>query len=182
MRKGDIKCTVGELYDEYVTYCKGNDSKPITKIDLNKKLKEIGIESYKSNSTNKLKVSSERLQEIAAERHWVHDTDDYYEDEEKKDGVSFLPDPHGLYYGIPCETLKDDELLKRYIDIEKENNDLKDQFEKMRLEFEEYKLNNPKKTKKVEVEQSEEEVDFIDFDTLIEQAPTIERSHKKKTK
>ena len=25
------------------------------------------------------------------------------------------------------------------------------------------------------------EVDFIDFDTLIEQAPTIERSHKKKT-
>ena len=26
------------------------------------------------------------------------------------------------------------------------------------------------------------EVDFLDFDTLIEQAPTIERSHKKKTK
>ena len=51
----------------------------------------------------------------------------------------------------------------------------------MRLEFEEYKLNNPMKTKKVEIEEIGE-VDFIDFDTLIEQAPTIERSHKKKTK
>ena len=156
----------------------------MTKIEFNKKLKELGIESYKSNSTNRLKVSSEKLQEIAAERHWVHDTDDFCEDEEKKDGVSFLPDPHGLDYGLPCETLKDDELLKKYIDNEKELNDLKDQFEKMRLEFEEYKLNNSKKEKKVKKEEIEEigEVDFIDFDTLIEQAPTIERSHKIKTK
>ena len=95
-----------------------------------------------------------------------------------------MPDHNGLDYGIPCETLKDDELLKRYIDNEKELNDLKDQFEKMRLEFEEYKLNNPKKEKKVkEVEIEEiEEVDFVDFDALVEEAPTIERSHKKKTK
>ena len=69
MRKGDIKCTVGELHEEYESYCKGSGSKSVTKIDFNKKLKELGIESYKSNSTNKFKVSSERLQEIAAERH-----------------------------------------------------------------------------------------------------------------
>ena len=88
-----------------------------------------------------------------------------------------LPDLHGLDQGLPCETRKDDELLKRYID-------LKDQFEKMRLEFEEYKLNNPKKEKKVKKEEIEEigEVDFVDFDALVEEAPTIERSHKKKTK
>ena len=70
-----------------------------------------GIEPYKSNSTNKFKVSSERLQEIANERHWVHSTDDYYEDEEKEE-VS----------PIPCETLNDDELLRKYINSEKENN------------------------------------------------------------
>ena len=84
-------------------------------------------------------------------------------------------------YGLPCETLKDDELLRKYIDIQKENNDLKDQFEKMRLEFEEYKLNNPKKEKKVKKVEVEE-VNFVDFDALIEEAPTIERSHKKKAK
>ena len=194
LRKGDIKCIAGELHEEYESYCKANGSKSISKIEFNKKLKELGIEPYKSNSTNKFKVSSERLQEIAAERHWIHSTDDYFEDEEKKDGVSFLPDPHGLDYGLSCEELKDDELLRKYNNSEKELNDLKDQFEKMRLEFEQYKLNYPKEviTQEKEMELQQEkicielcengEVDFIDFDTLIEQAPTIERSHKKKTK
>jgi len=56
MRRGDIKCTVGELHEEYESYCKANGSKHMTKIDFNKKLKELGIESYKSNSTNKFKV------------------------------------------------------------------------------------------------------------------------------
>ena len=62
----------------------------------------------------------------------------------------------------------------------------------MRLEFEEYKLNFPKivltQEKEFELEQEqiciercEEEINFIDFDALIEEAPTIERSHKKKT-
>ena len=69
--------------------------------------------------------------------------------DEKKKVQSSMLDPNGLDNGLPCETLKDDELLKRYIDNEKELNDLKDQFEKMRLEFEEYKLNNSKKEKKV---------------------------------
>ena len=90
--------------------------------------------------------------------------------------------------------LNDDELLKKYNNSEKELNDLKYQFEKMRLEFEEYKLNNPKKVltqeKEMELQQEQiciklcidEEVDFVDFDALVEEAPTIERSHKKKTK
>ena len=53
----------------------------------------------------------------------------------------------------------------------------------MRLEFEEYKLNNPKKEKKVKTEEIKEigEVDFIDFDTLIEEAPTIKRETSKQT-
>ena len=122
MRRGDIKCTVGELYDEYVSYCKGNDCKPMTKIDLNKKLSDIGIKSYKSNSTNKFKVSSETLQEIAKERHWVHSTDDYVEDGEKATKVSPLDQ------GLECDFLDNDELLRKYNNIEKENNDLKYQF------------------------------------------------------
>jgi hypothetical protein len=89
--------------------------------------------------------------------------------------VEFIDDDGVYARRVYGEDLKDDELLKKYIDIQKENNDLKDQFEKMRLEFEEYKLNNPKK---VEVE----EVNFMDFDKIIDEAVIIARSTKKKTK
>jgi len=90
-----------------------------------------------------------------------------------------LPDPNGLdYYRIPCTTLNDDELLKRYIDIEKELNDTKHHFEIMRLEFEAYKLSHPHVEVKVKVE--EEEVNFIDFDDMIEKAPVVVKVASKK--
>ena len=52
-----------------------------------------------------------------------------------------LPDPDGLDAGIPCTELTDDDLIRRLKDKEEEVNDLNEQFEKMRLEFEAYKKN-----------------------------------------
>ena len=165
MRKGDIKCTVGEFYDEYESYCKGNGSKPMTKIDLNKKLKELGIESYKSNSTNKLKVSSEKLQEIAAERHWVHDTDDYIVDDDSKPSKV-----HDLDFGLdmPCtEDNKDNDLARKLKEKEDEVLDLYDQLNKMRIELENYKKENPVKSPDIKVKvkeatQKKAVISFID--------------------
>jgi len=62
------------------------------------------------------------------------------------DEVEFVnewPDPSGLDSGLPCETLKDDECLRLYLQKEKECNDLKDAYEVLRLEFEAYKKQYP---------------------------------------
>ena len=88
-----------------------------------------------------------------------------------------LPDPLGLDYGLPCTQLTDDELLRRYTDVSKELNDTKYQFEMMRLKFEAYKLSHPHVEAKVEVE---EEVNFIDFDEMIDQAPVKVKVASKK--
>ena len=82
-----------------MTYCRGNGIiKPLTKIDLNKKLKEIGIESYKSNKDLKITVTAEELAEIAKCQNWVHETDEYYDEEDKKEKKSdldyFVDDVH----------------------------------------------------------------------------------------
>ena len=48
---------------------------------MGKKLKEIGIDSYKSNDKLKIKVSAEALQELAKSHNWIHETDEYYDAE-----------------------------------------------------------------------------------------------------
>ena len=133
-----LDTTVGELYEEYTSYCRGNGIiKPLTKIDLGKKLKEVGIESYKSNTKLRIKVSVEQLAEIAKNHNWVHDTDEYFDEASKK-----AKDKHNIDYGFvepPCEHVDSDEILKRLTDKEKEANDLNEQFEKMRIENESLK-------------------------------------------
>ena len=137
LRKAELKTSVGELYEEYVTYCRGNGIlKPLTKIDMGKKLKEIGIDSYKSNDKLKIKVSAEALQELAKSHNWIHETDEYY-DAESKSQKSDLPDPNGLDAGISCEHIDNDEIGRRLSDKEKECNELKEEYEHMRLELEE---------------------------------------------
>ena len=73
-----------------------------------------------SNGNNKYKVSIEFLDEVAKTRHWIHDIDDYCEGETTT---------------TPTETIQDNELLRKYIQSEKELNELKHDYEKMRLEL-----------------------------------------------
>ena len=103
---------------------------------MGKKLKEIGIEPYKSNDKLKIKVSAEALQELAKSHNWIHETDEYY-DAESKTQKPDLPDPNGLDAGIPCEEVDSDEVGRRLSDKEKECNELKEEYERMRLELEE---------------------------------------------
>jgi predicted P-loop ATPase len=49
LQKLGIKCTVQELYDEYVDFCKKEQRTPSKKIEFGAKLKELGIEYYKTN-------------------------------------------------------------------------------------------------------------------------------------
>ena len=145
LNRSELKTSLGELYEEYVSYCRGSGiSKPYSKVDLGKKLREIGIEPYKSNDKLKIKMSAKELAQIAKNHNWVHETDEYYDKESKKKDKQALPDPSGLDAGISFEEEVDnEEILKKLTDKEKEVQDLNEQFEKMRLEFEAYKKQFP---------------------------------------
>ena len=68
---------------------------PYSKVDLGKKLREIGIEPYKSNDKLKIKMSAKELAQIAKNHNWVHEVDEYYDKDSKKEKQA-LPDPSGL--------------------------------------------------------------------------------------
>jgi hypothetical protein len=147
LNRSELKTSLGELYEEYVSYCRGSGiSKPYSKVDLGKKLREIGIEPYKSNDKLKIKMSAKELAQIAKNHNWVHEVDEYYDKESKKEKKA-LPDPTGLDAGMSFEEEVDnEEILKKLTDKEKEVQDLNEQFEKMRLEFEAYKKQFPPPT------------------------------------
>lgn len=149
LQKLGIKCTVQELYDEYVSYCKSEQRNPYKKIEFGSKLKELGIEYYKSCGFNKYKVSFEELQEMANTRHWIHEIDDYCE-EESKTKPRFIDD---------LDAPKDDELLQKLTQAEKELRELKEQFELIRLENEQLKKPKaePKKSLIRVIDDSDEE-------------------------
>jgi phage/plasmid-associated DNA primase len=114
LNRSELRTTLGELYEEYVAYCRGNGiAKPYSKVDLGKKLREIGIEPYKSNDKLKVKVSAKDLAQIAKTHNWVHETDEYYDKESKKQKQG-LPDPDGLDFGIPCTELDNDDIIRRH--------------------------------------------------------------------
>ena len=146
LTKLEIKCTVGELYDEYVTYCKSNELKASSKIDLNKKLKELNIVSYKSDKCNKFKVSIETLEEIASTRKSIHETDEYFEDSDNEKKSGFIDDYYSLN-GVHPET-KIDELEKDLREEKKQHVELSIKYDEMKAQFEEMKENlksqNPK--------------------------------------
>ena len=163
LNRSELNTSLGVLYDEYITYCRGNGiPKPYSKVDLGKKLREIGIEPYKSNDKLKVKVTAKDLEQLAKRHNWVHETDEYYDKESKKDKKK-LPDSNGLDAGIPCTELNDDDLIQKLKDKEEEVNDLNEQFEQMRLEFEAYKKQFPavkaKKTVIRVIDDSDEETE-----------------------
>ncbi len=65
------------------------------------------------------------------------------ENSSRKTAKKELLDPYGLDFRIPCTELDNDDIIRRLKDKEEEVNDLKEQFEKMRLEFEAYKKQFP---------------------------------------
>ena len=134
LRRGELKTTVGQIYEEYLTYCRDNGIiKPLTKIDLNKKLKEIGIESYKSNKDLKITLTADELAEIAKCQNWVHETDEYYDEEDKKEKKSdldyFVDDVH--------PEVRVEELEKDLREEKKQHHELSIKFDEMKAQLEE---------------------------------------------
>jgi len=142
LQKLGIKSTVQELYDEYVDFCKKEQRTPFKKIEFGSKLKELGIEYYKTNGNNKYKVSTEFLHELGKTRHWIHEIDDYCEEQPPKEEQG---------------SIQDDELLRKYMQSEKELNELKLNYEQMRLEME--KLKQGGKSSVRIIDDSDEESD-----------------------
>ena len=169
LQKLGIKSTVQELYDEFVEFCKKEQRTPFKKIEFGSKLKELGIEYYKTAGNNKYKVSFEFLNELATTRHWIHDIDDYREEEPTKEEQG---------------TLHDDELLCKYTQAEKELKKLKSDYETMRLEFEAYKQEKEQKPKpaiRVIESDDEEEEPCQQVDKLqLNAKPKIELKEKPK--
>ena len=79
----------------------------------------------------------------------VHATDEYFDEGSKQ--VKAVND---LDFGldIPCTHLTDNDIIRRLKDKEEEAYDLNERLEKMRLEFENYKKQNPVKAPVEEVE------------------------------
>jgi hypothetical protein len=173
LSRSEMKTNVGELYEEYTTYCKGNGIlKPITKIDFHKKIKETGIETYKSGDKLKIKITAAELAEIAKCQNWVHATDEYYDADSKKDKKSLS----GLDYGLDFQ--EDNDYEKKY-------NDLQEKYEQMVLEMEKLKAQLTPPAQPKEQVKADSEIDEDEFAAMIENAPTVElksAAKKKKSK
>ncbi len=86
IRKDEKLCeTVGELFIQYVDYCRVKGHKPLCKIEFNKKLDQVGISKYKSGSVHKYKKTHSELLAIAKKNNWLHELDDYISDDESND-------------------------------------------------------------------------------------------------
>jgi hypothetical protein len=133
---------VQELFDEYVEYCKKEQRSSFKKIEFGSKLKELGIEYYKTNGNNKYKVSTEFLHELATTRHWIHEIDDFCEEQPSKEEQG---------------STQDDELIQKYTQSEKELKQLKNENEQMRLEFEALKQVKKEETIIRVIEDSDDE-------------------------
>ena len=142
LQKLGIKCTVQELFDEYVEYCKKEQKSSYKKIEFGSKLKELGIEYYKTAGNNKYKVSTEFLHALATTRHWIHEIDDYCEEQPTKDEQG---------------STQDDELIQKYTQSEKDLKQLKNENERLRLELEALKQANKEETIIRVIEDSDDE-------------------------
>lgn len=89
LMKLPIDSSLIDLYDEYTQYATSKSFKPVKKIDFTRKLKDININYYKSNSINKYKVSYSNLLEIAKQQKWLHDTDDFTEEPTATEPINY---------------------------------------------------------------------------------------------
>lgn len=84
-RKPIDRVLVGNFYEHYCGYCRTLAIKPKNKIDFNKSLKDLGIEYKKSNGNNYYTVSIDELNKLATKFKWVHELDEYENDEPSLD-------------------------------------------------------------------------------------------------
>lgn len=124
LKRKEIKpIKVEDLYNDFLdTSCVKMDKK-----DFNNKMRELGIEYYKSNSSNKYKISLEQLNEIAEKKHWIHELDEFKDDGDDEDIEDKLVDMFD-------DTKEENKTLKQ------QNEELKKQLQQQQEEIEKLKL------------------------------------------
>lgn len=76
LRHRGLKIKPKDLYEDYLTYCKGaNISRIHSKGDFMMKLREINIDYIKNQGNHIYKVSSSELLTIADKQRWIHELD-----------------------------------------------------------------------------------------------------------
>jgi hypothetical protein len=133
-----------QLYLEYETFMSTNRKQIISKIEFNKKLKEIGINSYTSGGYQKVKISAEALKEIAEKNHWLHELDEPEIKEPESDD-------------------DDDKPVKTKSDhLEEENQKLREEIERLTKALSKKEEEQPKK-KAVKTNKSKREYDLTEI-------------------
>lgn len=82
LSKTPLKISLKSLYDNYVLYCGQKGSAALTKPKFNKKLKDVGIFCKPSNGSIKFNVKYDDLKQIADDNKWIHELDEFVNDEE----------------------------------------------------------------------------------------------------
>jgi phage/plasmid-associated DNA primase len=80
--KKDIKISVPDMFDLFVSFCSNNNAKHCHKIDFNKKMAEYGMTYYKSNSKLMYKINHDDLLVIANKNKWLHELDEFEDDDD----------------------------------------------------------------------------------------------------
>jgi hypothetical protein len=133
LKRKEIKpIKVEDLFNDFLDA----SSVKMDKKDFNNKMRELGINYYKTNhcnkSCNKYKVSLEQLNEIAKKKQWIHELDVYQDDnddddEDIEDKVANIFDDKPAY-------------IEENKELKKQNEELKQQLEKQKQEIENLKL------------------------------------------
>ena len=77
LKNKDIKSTLSDFYDEFVSHCKKTEKKYCIKNDFVSQLKEINILYKKTNGYNRYNEKLDILQLIAKKQNWITDLDEY---------------------------------------------------------------------------------------------------------
>ena len=80
-----VNNSLAVIFNEYKSYCESNGIRSVNKIDFNKKMSELGFKYFSSRvdgkTKNKYKISLDELNKVAEKGYWIHDTDEYDDDE-----------------------------------------------------------------------------------------------------
>lgn len=155
LNKASIDHTVDELLEEYTCYCMSLNIRPLGKIGMNEKLKEIGInyvvKKINKKLYNKYIVSNKELLQIATKNKWIHELDEFSDgtsiDKNKKEVETSDQDNNSLLKEIESQKKQIEELQKKLEAYEKKKEKRKERKEK--------------KLKNKEVKETESEVESL---------------------
>jgi len=123
LKKKDMKQTPKDLFEEFKTYCSDNgyslSNKPSEKTEMAEKLKQVNLIPRKIGN-NYYKYSASELLEIANKNKWIHELDEFSDNNDNKLDTKFDEDK------VEAIIKEKDDEIKR----------LKEIIEKQKLEIE----------------------------------------------